>query len=413
MGTELLLGQIVDTNSAWLGEQLALAGMQAHFQTTVGDNPGRIAAALRIALDRSDAVVVCGGLGPTHDDVTRDAIAAVMGVDLVLDEAVAARIEAMFATGRAGRGHRMALNNLRQAEVPRGATAIAEPQPGTAPGLICPVGDKVICAVPGVPHEMRRIFAEAVAPELVRRAGAPAAIHSRTLRTWGESESGLAELLASRIAALDAVGNPTLAFLASGIEGLKVRVTAKAPDVSTAVALAAGEETRLRELLGELVFGADDETMEHAVATRLLGAGLTLGLAESVTGGLMGSRLTDVVGASAFFRGSIVCYDRSVKFDLLGVPKGPVVSAAAARAMAGGARRLLGADVGLAVTGVAGPDRQDGQPVGTVFVGLADHRGALDAVELHLPGDRRRVREFAAISAMNLLRLRLRPPAKA
>ena len=402
VGTELLLGQIVDTNSSWIGEQLALSGIDSHFQTKVGDNHARIVSALRIALDRSDAVIVCGGLGPTQDDITREAIAEVMGVGLELDEEVAARIEAMFSS----RGRRMTANNLRQAEVPVGASAIQDPQPGTAPGLIAPVGDKVVYAVPGVPHEMMTIILAVVLPDLRRRSGADAAIVSRTLRTWGDSESGLAERLSDRIRHLDTVGNPTLAFLASGIEGLKLRLTAKAPDESAALEVIAAEEAELRALLGDLVFGVDDENMEHAVAVLLDAHDLSLGLAESITGGLMGARLTDVAGASGFFRGSIVSYDSEVKFDLLDVPEGPVVSAAAVEAMAVGARKRLGADVGLAVTGVAGPAEQDGQPVGTVFIGLAIDDD-VESTQLRLPGDRRRIREFTVISALNLLRQRL------
>jgi nicotinamide-nucleotide amidase len=402
VGTELLLGQIVDTNSAWIGEQLALIGIDSLFQTKVGDNHERIVHAIRQALERSDAVIVCGGLGPTQDDITREAIADVMGVELVLDEEVAARIEQMFAS----RGRRMPANNFRQAEVPAGATAIRDPQPGTAPGLIAPVGDKVIYAVPGVPYEMQQIVAQAILPDLRARSGETAVIVSRTLRTWGESESGLAERLADRIRHLDAVGNPTLAFLASGIEGLKLRVTAKAADEAAAHEILAAEEAELRSMLGDLVFGVDDETMEHAVGALLDAHGLSLGLAESITGGLMGARLTDVAGASGFFRGSIVSYDSEVKFDLLDVPRGPVVSAAAAEAMARGARKRLAADVGLAVTGVAGPAEQDGQPVGTVFIGLALD-DSVESAQLRLPGDRRRVREFAVISALNLLRQRL------
>ena len=402
IGTELLLGQIVDTNSSWIGEQLALAGIDSHFQVKVGDNHERIVSTLRTAIDRSDAVIVCGGLGPTQDDITREAIAEVMGVGLELDDDVAARIEAMFAS----RGRRMATNNLRQAEVPVGAFAIADPQPGTAPGLICPIGDKVLYAVPGVPHEMREIVERAVLPDLRARAGTSAAILSRVLRTWGESESGLAERLASRITFLDTIGNPTLAFLASGMEGIKVRITAKSGDEASARELLDAEESELRALLGDIVFGVDDESMEHAVGVLLAAKGLSLGLAESLTGGLMGSRITDVAGASGFFRGSIVSYASEVKFDVLEVPEGPVVSAPASEAMARGARRVLNADIGLATTGVAGPAEQDGQPVGTVFVGLA-MGDDVEAIELRLPGDRRRIREFAAISAMNLLRLRL------
>jgi len=402
VGTELLLGQVVDTNSAWIGEQLAFSGIDSYFQTKVGDNLDRIVSALRLALDRSDAVVVCGGLGPTQDDITRDAIAAVMGVTLVRDDAVAERIRAMFAS----RNRPMPDNNLQQADVPVGAIAI-DHQPGTAPGLICPVGDKVLYAVPGVPYEMREIMTAAVLPDLRRRSGTSAVIMSRTLRTWGESESGLAERLADRIEHLDEAGTCTLAFLASGVEGLKVRITVKAPDEPTAREVLAAEEAELRAVLGDLVFGVDDETMEHAVALALDALGLTLGLAESLTGGMMGARMTNVAGASGFFKGSIVSYDSSVKFDVLGVPEGPVVSASAAEAMAVGARRVLDADIGLAVTGVAGPAEQDGQPVGTVFVGLA--RGeSVESVALRLPGDRQRIREFSTISALNFLRLRLR-----
>ena len=405
VGTELLLGQIVDTNSSWIGGQLALSGIDCHRQVKVGDNLGRIVDALREALDRADAVLVCGGLGPTQDDITRDAIAEVLGVGLELDDAVAARISAMFES----RGRRMPMNNLRQAEVPVGAFAISDPQPGTAPGLICPVGEtgRVIYAVPGVPYEMQAIVEQAILPDLRRRAGETSVILSRTLRTWGESESGLAERLADRITELDRTGAATLAFLASGIEGLKVRITAKAPDEATARQILDAEEEELRTLLGVLVFGVDDETMESAVARLLDARGLTVGFAESLTGGMIASRFTDVAGVSGVFRGGVVSYASEVKFELLDVPEGPVVSAPTAKAMAAAARVVLGADVGLATTGVAGPAEQDGQPVGTVFVGLAVGDGEPEALELRLPGDRKRIREFASISALDLLRRRL------
>jgi len=408
IGSELLLGQIVDTNSSWIGEQLALAGIDSHFQTKVGDNLERMVQALDIALGRSDAVIVCGGLGPTQDDITREAIAKVMGVGLDLDDEIAARIEAMFSS----RGRRMPMNNLRQAEVPEGASAIRDPQPGTAPGLIAPVGDKVIYATPGVPSEMKEIMAGAVLPDLVQRAGIAATIVSRTLRTWGESESGLAERLAERVAELDRTGNPTLAYLASGIEGIKVRLTAKGASVAEAEGLLDLEEAEVRAILGDIVFGVDDETIEHAVLALLRARGLTLGVAESLTGGLMGSRICDVVGASDVFRGSIVSYAADVKFSVLGVPEGPVVSAHAASAMAAGARRVLGSDVGVAVTGVAGPGADaDGTPAGTVFVGL--DLGPLvgdaepEAFEVKLPGNRLQVRQFSVITALSALRSRL------
>jgi len=406
IGSELLLGQIVDTNSSWIGEQLALVGIDSHFQTKVGDNLGRMVSALELALERSDAVIVTGGLGPTQDDITRDAIAQVMGVGLNLDDEVAARIEHMFSS----RGRRMSANNLRQAEVPIGAQVIHDPQPGTAPGLIAPVGDKVIYAVPGVPYEMREIVGKAILPDLVARAGITATILSRTLRTWGESESGLAERLAGRVAELDRTGNPTLAYLASGIEGIKVRLTAKGADEAEARALLAAEEVNIRAILGDAIFGVDDETMEYAVLDQLRQRGLTLGVAESLTGGMIGSRICDVAGASDVFRGSIVSYASDVKFSLLGVPEGPVVSAEAAAAMAAGARRVLGSDVGISVTGVAGPTPQDGFDPGTVFVGidlgpLGD--GTSEAFEVKLFGDRVQIRQFSVITVLSALRSRL------
>ncbi len=401
VGTELLLGQIVDTNSSWIGQQLALAGIDSLHQSKVGDNLARLTDELAHTLSCADAVIVCGGLGPTHDDLTRDALAALMGVELRFDPAIADTIRAMFGS----RGRSMPENNLRQAMVPEGATVIPNPR-GTAPGLLCPVGDKVIYAVPGVPHEMRGMVAEAVLPDLRRRSGDEAVIRSRVLRTWGDSESGLNEKLDDVIARLDAVGNPTLAFLASGWEGLKVRLTAKAADPATADTLLDHWEAEVRAVCGTTVFGVDDDTMESVVVALLLERGLTIGLAESVTGGLVTARLTDGAGASQVVRGAVVSYASEVKFEVLGVRPGPVVCGPAAEQMALGARRVLGADVGLALTGVAGPDEQEGQPVGTLFVGLAlgetvEHR------HVRLPGDREQMRQFSVITALDLLRQRL------
>ncbi|HMD45316.1 MAG TPA: competence/damage-inducible protein A [Acidimicrobiales bacterium] len=410
VGTELLLGQITDTNSAWLGQELAATGVTSHFHQAVGDNHARIVLALRTALARSDGVVVTGGLGPTQDDITREAIAEVMNVPLARDEEVLARTASFFAT----RGREMSANNARQADVPVGAAVIEQTQ-GTAPGLICPLGRKVIYAVPGVPHEMADMFTRGILPDLRRRmaeAGEEAVIVSRVLRTWGTSESLLAETLGGRLEALDGdgagPGTVTIAFLASGIEGIKVRLTARAPSTAAAAAALDAEEAQVRSVLearlGDIVFGLDDETMEQALANELVHRGLTLGLAESLTGGLIASRLVAVPGASEWFQGAVVSYASGVKRSLLGVAEGPVVSEAAAAQMADGARRALGADVALAVTGVAGPDEQDGQPVGTVFVALALPGLAPEVRELHLPGDRERIRQYTAISALDLLR---------
>ena len=405
VGTELLLGQIPDTNSQWLGEQLAANGIASHFHQHVGDNHERIVLAFRTALARSDAMIVCGGLGPTQDDITRAALAEVMNVELERDEQLVATIRRMFET----RGRTMPENNLLQADVPRGASVIAQTR-GTAPGLICPVGLKVVYAVPGVPYELTDMFERAILPDLLQReraAGRTAVITSRVLRTWGASESGLAEAVGERFDALAGHGRMTIAFLASGIEGIKVRLTARGDDAEHAVALLGEEEILIRELIterfGDIIFGVDEETMEDAVATRLLARGATLAVAESVTGGLIASRLVNVAGASKWFRGGVVSYASEVKFDVLGVTRGPVVSASAAEEMAAGVRRVLGADVGLSVTGVAGPEEQDGQPAGTVFIGVAID-DSVEHVLVHLPGDRPRVRAYSAISALDALR---------
>jgi len=412
VGTELLLGQIADTNSAWLGDRLAANGVASHFHQAVGDNHGRITLALRTALARSDGVIVCGGLGPTQDDITREAIAEVMGVELVRDTEIVGHIEAFFAA----RGRPMSANNARQADVPRGATVIPQ-KGGTAPGLICPLGNKVVYAVPGVPYEMAEMFDRAILPDLRARmaeAGEEAVIASRVLRSWGASESALAEALQDRIDALDAGGDVTLAFLASGIEGIKVRITARARTGEDVTALLDKEEVEVRraidERLGQIVFGVDDESMEVAVAQRLVGRGLTFGVAESLTGGLIASRLVNVPGASAWFRGGVVAYDSQVKFDVLGVPVGPVVTEPAAAAMAEGAARVTGADVGLGITGVAGPDEQEGVAPGTIFVGLALPGEPTQTRQLRVPGDRERVRQYGAISALDLLRRALDAP---
>jgi nicotinamide-nucleotide amidase len=293
-------------------------------------------------------------------------------------------------------------SNLRQADRPDGATFIPQER-GTAPGLIVEKGDQVVYAVPGVPHEMEEMLERGVIPDLQRRAAEPAVIMSRLLRTWGISEAGLGERVSRRV---DVQTNPTIAFLAKGIEGLWLRLTAKAPDEATARAMLDAEEAELRKILGDLVFGVDDQKMERVVATLLTERGLTVGVAESLTGGLVGARLAETEGASHWFEGSIVAYDSKVKYELLDVPEGPVVSPQAARAMAEGACRALRADVGLGITGVAGPTTQDDQPVGTVFMAVSMD-GRTDVAEHHLPGGRQHVRQYATITLLDMLRRRL------
>ena len=401
IGTELLLGQIVDTNSSWLGQELALAGIDSIHQSKVGDNLERIVGSIRLALGRSDAVILCGGLGPTQDDITREAIAEVMGVSLVRDDEVGEKIRELFTS----RGREMTQNNLRQADRPEGASLIPE-MPGTAPGLICPINNQVIYAVPGVPHEMKTMVKGTVISDLKHRAGFTSAIRSRVLRTWGRTESGLAEMLADRIRELDQLGTATLAFQASGIEGLKVRITVKAADEESANAVIADEEKRVRHILGDCVFGIDDETMESVVLDLLRERSMRLAVAESVTGGLVGARLAAVPMASEVLTGTMVAYSKDLAAKWFEMPPGPIVSREAVMAMANGVRQALNAEVGLAVTGVVSPSESSDLPVGTVFFGLAIG-DQIDAVSAAMPGDRNRIREYSVINLLNFLRREL------
>lgn len=403
IGTELLLSQIVDTNSAWIGEHLADAGIDTCEHRKVGDNLGRMVQCLRELLERADAVIVCGGLGPTPDDVTREAIAEVMGVELERREELVAQIQAMFGS----RGREMPANNLRQAEVPVGGDAIPNPI-GTAPGLQCEVvidgNKKVVYAVPGVPYEMTKMVTEQVLPDLLARSGQRSVIVSRSLKTWGASESGLAEMIAARV---DQQTNPTIAFLARGIEGIYVRMTAKAATEAEAAALLDAEDVELRKVLGDLVFAVDDDTMESTVLGLCEARGWTLGVGESLTGGFIGARLANVPGASRVFRGSVASYATEVKRSILGVTAPLVVTEEAAKEMAVGAQRALGASVGISVTGVAGPDEMEGQPVGSVWYGLAIPGHEPEAIHAQMPGDRERIRQFSTIGLLNLVRMRL------
>ena len=395
IGTELLLGQIVDTNSSWIGERLALIGIDSHFQVKVGDNAERMAFCIRQALERSDAVICCGGLGPTQDDITREVIARVMGVALRRDPAVERRIVDLFKS----RGRAMTDNNRRQADIPVGGRPIDQ-MPGTAPGLVCPLGDKVIYAVPGVPYEMREMMEGTVLPDLQRRSGAAAVIRSRVLRTWGQSESGLAEILAGRIAALDETGNPTLAFQASGADGLKVRITAKAPDEDAAARILAGEEALVRDLLGDAIFGVDDETMESVVLAALRGSGRTLAAAEGFTGGLVAARLTRLDPEMRVFVGGT-----------LGPWGGAADEAGAAgEARAAAAARRVQADFGASV-GIAAIGREPGEdvPPGTARMAVAAGAGTATH-SVALPGDRVQAREYAVIHLLSFLRRRLLAP---
>ena len=308
-----------------------------------------------------------------------------MGVELARDEAIVDKIRDMFES----RGRMMSDNNRRQADIPVGAEPIPH-MPGTAPGLYCPVGDKVIYAVPGVPYEMREMMEAFILPDLQQRSGQTAVIRSRTLRTWGDSESGLAEKLGDRIEHLDGIGNPTLAFLASGIEGIKVRITAKSEDEETAAQILAAEEQFLRNLLGDIVFGIDDETMETVVLDQLRRQGMTLAVAESLTGGVMSSRLSEIDRNLNVFKGAIVSAGHV----------DAVVGEDRAIAAARRAKETFGTDVGVAAVL---PDPSEDQRRGTVYLGII--LGGVEYSEhVALPGDRNRLRNYAVISVMNFLR---------
>ena len=400
VGTELLLGQIVNTNGAEIGERLADAGFDHFHQTVVGDNLGRVAGAIRTAVARSDALIITGGIGPTQDDITREAICEAAGLEMRFSDEYADRLRGWWAA----RGREMPETNLQQAEYPDGAEMIDNPK-GTAPGLRLRIGDCWVFALPGVPQEMLPMVDAGVIPFLLARAGDDTAvIRSRLLRTWGESESRIAQILADLFEDYD---NPTVAFLASAGE-IKVRLTARAADAAAAEALIAPVEAEVRRRLGTLVFGADEQVIEAIVLDLCRDRGWSLSTAESATGGLVGARITSVPGASEVFRGGVVSYATAVKETLLGVDpavveEAGVVSEEVALAMADGGAAALGADVCIAVTGSAGPDDLE-RPAGTMIVAVRTPEEAR-ALTLRLPGDRERVRTYATTAALHLCRL--------
>jgi nicotinamide-nucleotide amidase len=401
VGTELLFGDIVNTNAAWLGQRLAEAGLDVTTSVVVGDNIARIAEAVTVALSRAGAVVITGGLGPTQDDLTREALALAAGVELVRDPALEQGLRERFAALRRD----VPEINYRQADLPAGAVPLANPR-GSAPGVRVETGGGVAYALPGVPYEMQQMFADDVLPDLLRIGGQPACIVHRVLRTAGMWESAVAAALAEQVARLEESGGVTVAFLASGGQ-TRVRLTAKAATYDAARVMIEPEEQVVRDALGSAVYGADDDTLEGVVVALLRDRGATVAVAESLTGGLLGGELSKTPGSSDVFVGGVIAYATEVKQSLLGLdPAVPAVSADAAAAMAGGVRERLGATYALSLTGVAGPGEQDGQRPGTVFVGLAGPGGVLTRA-LRLPGDRPLVRSYSCTAALNLLRLHL------
>ena len=399
VGTELLLGQIANTNARWMSERLAEIGADVEYHQTVGDNLVRIVEALRLAASRSDVVIVTGGLGPTQDDITRDALGVLLDAPM---RRRAPLVELLHQKFRAFGSGEMPVSNLRQADVPEGARYVV-PERGTAPGLVAdaPGGATVYC-VPGVPTEMVEMMEGTILPELEARTAAT--IVSRVLRCTGAGESRVAEQVADLF---EATTNPSVAFLATGGE-VKVRITAKAATRSEAEAAIAPVAEEVAARLGDVVFTREDEELHEAVVRLLRERGRTLACAESVTGGGVAERITRVPGSSAVFRGSAVVYTAEAKADVLGVARevierDGVVSEACARAMAAGARRLYGADVALALTGAAGPEPHDGAEPGLVWLAL-ETPDLTHARRLDLRGERDRIRRWVEQAGLDLVR---------
>lgn len=401
VGSELLLGQIIDTNAAYIATQLARAGIDLHRKQTTGDNLERITEAIRDALGRSDTLIITGGLGPTTDDLTREAIATAIGVELEYQDDLAQELRDFLAK----RGIDKRDSFLRQAQLPKGARAIPN-SCGTAPGVLWDAKGKLIFATPGVPREMRAMLDDHIVPLLIERSeGERQIIVSRVLRSFGVGESGLADPIED---ILTTATNPTVAPLIHGNTEVHLRLTAKAVDEDEAKQLLDDMEDRLRERVGEHIFGRDDQHLPQVLVDLLRSRACTVAVAESLTGGMLGSYFTDATGVSAAFLGGVISYSPFIKEEVLGVhpadvEKYTVVSETVAAQMAHGVAKAMNATYGLSTTGEAGPDSATGAPVGTVYIGLA-HPGGVEVEKREFHGDRLAVRQRAALAAIDMLR---------
>jgi nicotinamide-nucleotide amidase len=403
IGTEMLLGDLVDTNTAWLSSRLATLGVGVYRHTTVGDNRDRIVGALREAAARADLVISTGGLGPTSDDLTNECLSIVAGRGMVEYPEAREHVDEMFRKF----GREPTPNNYKQALFPKGTELIPNPL-GTAMGALLESDGTLFATLPGVPSEMKRMFEDTLEPLI--RARTDGSIVSRTLWFAGIGESALAEQVQDFLDATD----PTVAPLA-GQGKVRLRITTRAATQEEAEEKIAPVEKEILSRLGDYYFGEDDETLESAVGHLLKERGDTLALAESCTGGLLAKRLTDIAGSSAYLEEGLVTYSNESKERLLGVPHELIVEHGAvsepvARAMAEGVRKLAGTDYGLSVTGIAGPDGgTEEKPVGLVFVGLSDAEGTLvERLDLSAwARSREAIRERSANRALDLLRLRI------
>jgi nicotinamide-nucleotide amidase len=403
VGTELLLGDLVDTNGPYVARALADSGIDVFAKHSVGDNRERLAQMLRGALERADGVVTTGGLGPTIDDITREAVADAVDAPLELHEPSVGAIERRLA--RFGRTGPLSENNLRQAFLPHGAFVLENPN-GSAPGFVALRADgRFVASMPGVPSEMRAMIGERLLPWLALRFGVETAIYRRTLHLIGIAESDLDQRIDDLFRNSE---NPKLAVLAHSGR-VDVKIMAKAHDAVSAERAIAPLERELRERLGDLIFAVDDGTLESTVVRALAERGWTLALAESVTGGDVAGAIVGVAGASEVLRGAIVAYANDVKSSLLDIApellaEHGAVSEQVATAMAHGARRRLGADIAVATTGIAGPSGGTAdKPVGLVWFAIVT---AADATthRIVVPGSREDVRGRAVAVALNLLR---------
>ncbi|HEV3156343.1 MAG TPA: competence/damage-inducible protein A [Candidatus Baltobacteraceae bacterium] len=401
IGTEILLGDIVDSNSAFVARALADAGIDVFAKHSVGDNVERIEAMLRGVLDRADGAVTTGGLGPTVDDLTREAVARVLGVDLVLHEDSLRKIERLFAA----HGLSMSENNARQAYLPRGAEPLENPH-GTAPGFLAFRADgKLIAATPGVPREMRAMVTQRLIPALSARYDLQSAIFTRTLHLVGINESEADRRIDDLFRSLE---NPKIAMLAH--DGyVNVKIMAKARDRGSAEEMIAPIEQDVRARIGSWVFGVDDVSLPSAILSDLIDRNSSIVTAESITGGGIADAFVHVPGASQAFRGGVVAYDNVLKISLLDVPVDELrehgaVSEAVAHSMANGARERMGSDFALATTGIAGPTGGSPEkPVGLVWFALALPDGKIVTRRSVFPGDRDFVRRRAVVTALELL----------
>ena len=401
VGTELLLGNIANTDAQTLSQELSALGINVYYHTVVGDNPDRLRQVVEIAKGRADIIITTGGLGPTCDDLTKNVLAECFGKKLVYNEAAAERMEAYFA--RMGRP--ITENNYQQAYLPEGCVPFQNDW-GTAPGCGF-VSDGVrVIMLPGPPSECGPMFRHRAVPFL--RDLTDGIIVNRSLRIVGMGESAVEAQLRDK---MNAMQNPTLAPYAKEGE-VELRITAKAPDEATARAWIAPVEQEIRDMFGPLIYGADVTSLEQVCLALLKEKGQTLSTAESCTGGLIAKRLTDLPGSSTVFKGGVVSYWSEVKHTVLGVPQELLdeqgaVSAPVAKAMAQGVRQLTGSDWAVSVTGVAGPDPDDrGNPVGLAYVALAGE-GVAHVREIHAGGPRSRVRQVAANHALDLVRRQL------